>query len=122
MTFLDTSNPEFRAVAFNEIADPPVCVVVGEFSTILVSTGREYADGYQVYTWEQIAVHSHKNLFDVAFGHTTVGTSTPDLFMAASAAGLVLVAPGDARAWEVRDTGIEENLYGIAYIVGLGRT
>lgn len=108
MSFIETGNPDFYAVAWNEDVTPPVCVIVGELGTILYSVGREYSDGFRIYTLAQPDdVATYNTIFDIDYGN--------GIFMAACAGGLILTSE-TAEAWTVRETGDSESLFGITHI------
>jgi photosystem II stability/assembly factor-like uncharacterized protein len=109
VSFLNTSDPDFYGVAWNEEVSPPVCVIAGELGTILYSTGRQYTDGFQVYSLEQANNPTYNVVYGVAFGNS--------LFMAACSGGLILTSE-DGAGWNARDTGVSLDLRAVTHVTG----
>lgn len=107
MSFLDIGNPDYQGVAWDETANPPVAVIVGAFGIILYSVGREYAEGFQVYTLEQSAPQTYNRLYSVGFGGGT--------FLVTAAGGMILTSE-NGQGWDLRETGVTATLYDAAHI------
>jgi len=108
MSFIGFGTPDLLATAWNDDSTP-VAAVVGEFGLVLYSTGREYSDGFQVYTLEKATAVTLSRLNDVCFGS--------DTFIAVGAGGTIITSE-DAQGWTLRTSGVEQNLYGVTHVTG----
>ena len=108
MSFIEITDPDLYAVAWDETVDPAVCVVVGELGTILYSVGLEYSGGFRIYTFERpIEVQTYNTIHDVDYGN--------GLFLASCAGGLVIGSDAGA-VWTTRETGSSKRLNGITHV------
>lgn len=108
MAFIDVSSPDLHDAAWNDAATP-VCVIVGQTGVVFYSTGREYADGFQVYTLEQAFIGVYTTMFSVDFGNGQ--------FVACGSAGNILTSENGA-AWDLRTSGTDKALNGAAHVSG----
>jgi photosystem II stability/assembly factor-like uncharacterized protein len=108
MAFIDISSPDMHDVAWSDAATP-VCVIIGQTGVVFYSTGREYAEGYQVYTLEQAWVGVFNTFYSVDYGN--------GMFVAVGAGGNI-VTSADGASWDLRSSGVDKALHGAAHVSG----